>query len=280
MRRLTRACRPPGEGRPGGLPGRLRRPPGAISSPPSSTSAPARPHLEGRRLRGARDRRRSSRRRSLRSQHRSRSCAAPMQLGARSRGMSPSSGCLGVGRRTSPPATRCCDVGRRSLPPTAPGCGWVDRRVTSPTTSPHSSQTDAWVTVDADGSVLRDRPTAGITRSGRGRQCRQPRLPSRSIRRPLPVELATSQMCPPGSRKLAVRIPQGLSIGPLSSSTPHSSQSLARRVDVLDAQRELEAGAGGRCCDRRGCDQVGASLARNRLTSVSPNRNTAESASS
>src|SRR5205823_3704883 len=38
--------------------------------------------------------------------------------------------------------------------------------------------------------------------------------------------LAISQMCPPGSRKLAVRIPHGRSIGPLSSSTPRPVSSL------------------------------------------------------
>ena len=37
--------------------------------------------------------------------------------------------------------------------------------------------------------------------------------------------LAISQMCPPGSTKLAVRIPHGRSIGPFSSSTPRDASS-------------------------------------------------------
>ena len=37
--------------------------------------------------------------------------------------------------------------------------------------------------------------------------------------------LAISQICPPGSLKLAVRMPQGRSIGPFNSSTPRLASS-------------------------------------------------------
>ena len=53
------------------------------------------------------------------------------------------------------------------------------------------------------------------------------------------------------------------------------SQLLAGRVDVLDAERELGADTVGGGCDWGGSDQA-ARLARSRLTSVSPNLNTAE----
>jgi hypothetical protein len=39
---------------------------------------------------------------------------------------------------------------------------------------------------------------------------------------------AISQICPPGSTKLAVRIPHGRSIGPFSSSTPRAVSSAHR----------------------------------------------------
>lgn len=53
------------------------------------------------------------------------------------------------------------------------------------------------------------------------------------------ISCAISQMWPPGSAKVTVRMPQGRSAGPLSSVTPPPGQLGAHRVHVIDDDGEL-----------------------------------------
>jgi hypothetical protein len=86
-------------------------------------------------------------------------------------------------------------------------------------------------------------------------------------------------MCPPGSRKLAVRTPRSIhrSVQEVNSTL---FQFLAHRVDIVHAERELEPdpGVGGRHARR--LDELGCLARPQRLTSVSPNSNTVELSSS
>jgi hypothetical protein len=81
-------------------------------------------------------------------------------------------------------------------------------------------------------------------------------------------------------RKLAVRIPQGRSIGPFSSSTPRllSSSTIAFTSSTPSVNWTLTPASG--FATAAGATSVGASHVSSRLTSVSPNMNATELSSS
>ena len=93
---------------------------------------------------------------------------------------------------------------------------------------------------------------------------------------------AISQRWPAGSRKLAVREPQGRVHRPVQERDPARRQLGADRVHVVDVERhDLAARTVGRVADRRRLDQLrhGGDV-ESRLISVFPKLKTAESASS
>ena len=91
---------------------------------------------------------------------------------------------------------------------------------------------------------------------------------------------AISQMCPSGSRKLAVRIPHGLSIGPFRSSTPRRLSSAHTASTSSTPSVNWNRTPASRDATVAGSTSCGASLVLSRLTSVWPNVKTAELSSS
>src|SRR6266511_1434805 len=100
-------------------------------------------------------------------------------------------------------------------------------------------------------------------------------VPMTAVESALKGYFAISQICPPGSRKLAVRIPHGRSIGPFRIVAPRllSSSHIASTVNWNRTPASPAATfAGSTSSD--------ASLALSRFTSVPPNLKTAEFSSS
>src|SRR5258706_2432485 len=91
---------------------------------------------------------------------------------------------------------------------------------------------------------------------------------------------AISQMQPAGSMKLAVRIPQGRSIGPFTSFTPRLTNSAhiasTSSTLIVNTKRHPDS----RFATLAGSISVLASVIFNRLIKVPPNLNTAELRSS
>ena len=77
-----------------------------------------------------------------------------------------------------------------------------------------------------------------------------------------------------------MRIPQGRSIGPFSSSTPRLFSSSSHRIHVVYNERELEPDTRVGNRDVAGVTSSDASLVFSRLMSASPNLKTAELSSS
>ena len=141
----------------------------------------------------------------------------------------------------------------------------------------------SWLAVDhGSAAPAADRGTRAAGEpepSGRGR-ARRRLIAAADPTGDVAIYFAISQMWPPGSLKLAVRMPHGRSIGPFSSFTPRADQLRAPGIDVVDRDRELHPRSGLARRHRGGRDELRASVAFSRLISVLPKLNTAEASSS